>query len=328
MRDAHFGEGGDDVAIERLAGGAGFLGAVEDGDGFHGRGDGGDEGFDGEGPEQADFEQADLLAGGEHGFHRLVRHFRAGAHHDDDALGIGRADVIEQVVLAAGDPGELVHRVLHDGGGGQVVGIAGFARLEVDVGILRGAADDGTVGRERARAVGEHQVLVDHGAHVVGGKLLDLGDFVRGAEAVEEVQEGDARFQGGGLGDQRHVHDFLHRVRGEHAEAGGARGHHVAVVAEDGERLGGQGAGGDVEHRAGEFAGDLVHVGDHQQQALRCREGGGRANPPAGRRGSAPAAPPSLCISTTVGTVPQMLVFCSADHWSAHSPMLDEGVIG
>ena len=28
----------------------------------------------------------------------------------------------------------------------------------------------------------------------------------------------------------------------------------------------------------------------------------------------APAAPPSLCISTTVGTVPQIFGFCSADH--------------
>ena len=273
--DAHFGEGGDDVAVERLAGGAGFLGAVEDGDGFDRLGDGGDEGFDGEGPEQADFEEADLFAGGEHGFHGLVGHFGAGAHHDDEALGIGRAEVIEEVVLAAGDAGELIHRVLHDGGGGQVVGVAGFARLEVDVGILRGAADEGTVGGEGAGAVGEDEILVDHGADVVGGKLLDLGDFVRGAEAVEEVHEGEARFQGGGLGDQRHVHDFLHGVGGEHAEAGGARAHHVAVVAEDGEGLGGEGAGGDVEHRAGEFARDLVHVGDHQQEALRCREGGG-----------------------------------------------------
>ena len=43
---------------------------------------------------------------------------------------------------------------------------------------------------------------------------------------------------------------------------------------------------------------------------------------------TAPQAPPSLCISTTVGTVPQMFVLPSADHWSAHSPMLEEGVIG
>src|SRR5690348_11098898 len=42
----------------------------------------------------------------------------------------------------------------------------------------------------------------------------------------------------------------------------------------------------------------------------------------------APAAPASLCISTTDGTVPQILGFSSADHWSAHSPMGDDGVIG
>ncbi len=35
------------------------------------------------------------------------------------------------------------------------------------------------------------------------------------------------------------------------------------------------GAGRDVEDRAGQFARDLVHVGDHQQQALRGGEGGG-----------------------------------------------------
>jgi hypothetical protein len=43
---------------------------------------------------------------------------------------------------------------------------------------------------------------------------------------------------------------------------------------------------------------------------------------------SAPAAPPSLCIAATAGTVPQIFVFPSADHWSAHSPMLEDGVIG
>jgi len=40
------------------------------------------------------------------------------------------------------------------------------------------------------------------------------------------------------------------------------------------------------------------------------------------------AAPASLCISTTDGTVPQMLVRPMADHSSAHSPMFDEGVMG
>ena len=43
---------------------------------------------------------------------------------------------------------------------------------------------------------------------------------------------------------------------------------------------------------------------------------------------TAPAAPPSDCISTTEGTTPQRLGLTSAIHWSAHSPIGVEGVIG
>ena len=45
------------------------------------------------------------------------------------------------------------------------------------------------------------------------------------------------------------------------------------MVAEDRERLRGDRAGGDVEHRRGQLARDLVHVGNHQEQALRRGEG-------------------------------------------------------
>src|SRR5574342_1048120 len=43
---------------------------------------------------------------------------------------------------------------------------------------------------------------------------------------------------------------------------------------------------------------------------------------------TAPEAPPSDCISVTVGTVPQTFFLPLADHSSAHSPMLEEGVMG
>jgi hypothetical protein len=43
---------------------------------------------------------------------------------------------------------------------------------------------------------------------------------------------------------------------------------------------------------------------------------------------TAPAAPASLCISTTCGTVPQRFGFFFEAHSSDHSPMGDEGVIG
>src|SRR5690606_41443224 len=41
----------------------------------------------------------------------------------------------------------------------------------------------------------------------------DLVDLVRGAEAVEDVQERHARFERRRLRDEREVHHFLHRVR-------------------------------------------------------------------------------------------------------------------
>lgn len=44
--------------------------------------------------------------------------------------------------------------------------------------------------------------------------------------------------------------------------------HHVGVVPEDGEGLGRQGAGGDMEDRGGHLSGHLVHDRDHQQETL------------------------------------------------------------
>ena len=41
-----------------------------------------------------------------------------------------------------------------------------------------------------------------------------------------------------------------------------------------------------------------------------------------------PAAPPSLCISRTVGVWPQMFFLPSAAQASAFSPMFEEGVMG
>ena len=44
------------------------------------------------------------------------------------------------------------------------------------------------------------------------------------------------------------------------------------MIAEDRQRVRRDRTGGDVEDRRRQFAGDLVHVGNHQQQTLRCRK--------------------------------------------------------
>jgi len=118
---------------------------------------------------------------------------------------------------------------------------------------------------DRLRRRNGHQPFVDHRAHVVMRQLFDLLNLGRGAEAVEEVHEGQAGFQAGGLGDKRRVHRFLRVVGGDHPPARRTGGHDIRVVAEDRQRLGGDSSCSDVEDRRRQFAGNLEHVGDHQQ---------------------------------------------------------------
>ena len=99
---------------------------------------------------------------------------------------------------------------------------------------------------------------------------------MRGAEAVEEVAEGQAGVEGRKVGHQGQVHAFLHRGGSQEAEASLAGGHHVLMVTKDGQSVGGQGAGRNMKNAGQKFAGDFVHVGDHEQQALRSRVGGGK----------------------------------------------------
>ena len=158
-------------------------------------------------------------------------------------------------------------------GQASVKGIHRLAGLEENVGVLRGAAEDGTVRRKGALAVRFHQLGGDQRPQIVVRQFFDLADLVRGAEAVEEVQEGNARLERGGLRDEGKVHHFLDGIRRQQAEARRARRHHVAVVAENREGVRGQGARRDVQHRRRQLTGDLKHVGNHQQQALRGRKG-------------------------------------------------------
>ena len=133
------------------------------------------------------------------------------------------------------------------------------------------------LGVEGVLAESLQSLLVDERTQVFHIPSLDLLDFVAGAEAVEEVEERHAALQGGEVCHRGEVHHLLHRAFGEECETGLAGAHHVGVVAEDGEGLGGEGAGAHVEHAGQQFAGDLVHVGDHQQQTLRSGIGGGQS---------------------------------------------------
>ena len=155
-------------------------------------------------------------------------------HHDDDAVGIGRADVIEQLVLPSRQGGKLVHRLLHHHGASGVKLVDALPCLEVDIGVLCCTPNKGVIGREATGAMGANQVVVHHGPHHVVGDGFDFVDFVGGAEAIEKVQEGDAGAEGRGRANQGEIHRLLHGVGRQQGKPCLPGGHHVAVVAKNG----------------------------------------------------------------------------------------------
>ncbi len=273
--DVLAGQSGLDVGVERFAEGAGLFQAVENGNFLHGGRDRFDQGFDGERTVKTDFDQAEFSAFGVQEVDGFFDGFAAGAHGDDDLVRIRGADVIEQVQLAAGLGGDDIHVFLHDAGDGVIQQVGGFAALEVDVGVLGGHLGVGGFRTESAVTETFDMLHIDHFFHFAVVEDFNLLDFVGSTESVEVAEERDVTFERGEVGDKRQVVGFLNRRCGSHGETGAAAGHHIGVVAEDRQRLGGQCAGGHVEHGREHFTGDLVHVRDHQQQALRGGVSGG-----------------------------------------------------
>ena len=100
---------------------------------------------------------------------------------------------------------------------------------------------------------------------------------MRSTEAIEEVQEGNLALDGAQMCDRGQIHDFLHAALDQHCKAGLAACHDVAVITEDVQGLGSNGTCRNIEHAGQLLSSDLVHIGDHQQQALRSGEGGGNS---------------------------------------------------
>ena len=262
----------DDILVKRFPDGARFLGPVEHGDRFDRVGQSLGEALDRPRTEQPDLEHAGLLALGIEPRGALGRGLGAGPDHDHDLLGLRIALVIEQPILTSCKLGKLRHDLLKHTGHGRVERVAGLARLEKCVRVLRRAPQDRRIGREGARAESGNIALIDQRTQRVLAKKFDLAHFMRSAEPVEEVHEGDARAQGRRMRDSRHVLRLLHVGSRQHRHSDLPAGHDVRVVAENRKRMGCKRPRGDMQHERVKLPCDLVKIRDHQQQALRCRE--------------------------------------------------------
>ena len=80
--------------------------------------------------------------------------------------------------MTAGDFAEVLHRAFDYFRCGGVEGICPLTRLEEDVGVLRGAAHDRTIGSQRSLAMSANQLLVNHGANLIVAEFFNLHHFV------------------------------------------------------------------------------------------------------------------------------------------------------
>ena len=91
-----------DVEVERLAVGAGLLGAVEHGHLAHARGQRGEQLGRRERPVQPQLEHPDPLATTDEVGHRLAHRLSGRPHDDDDPVGLRVAGVLGDPVVPAG----------------------------------------------------------------------------------------------------------------------------------------------------------------------------------------------------------------------------------
>ena len=260
-----------DIEVERLADRARLLRTVEDGDLLDRLRQNLEEMLERERTIEMHGKKADLFTLGIEIIHGFAGRLTDRAHSDDDALGILRTVIIEEMVLASRDLREIRHSFLDKLRQRFIVLVGGFLRLEVDIRILRRTADDRMIRVQCACTELLDRIPVEEFRKIVKVDDFNLLNLMRRAETVEEVDERHAALDGDEMRDSGEIHDLLHARLTQHRTARLTRCHNIALIAENIEGGSRQSTGAHMEDTGKELAGNLVEVRDHQQEALRSR---------------------------------------------------------
>ena len=136
-----------------------------------------------------DSHHTDLLALLQQVVDALAGRLRGRTHEDDDVLGIGGAVVVEEVILAARDLGNLGEVLLHDLRNGVVVLVASLAVGEEGLRVLGRTTGVRTLRGHGAVAETLDPLGVDERTDVLHVHGLHLVVLMGGAESVEEVDK-------------------------------------------------------------------------------------------------------------------------------------------
>ena len=265
------------VHIERLALGTRLLRAVQHANLLHRSGNHVEEILLREGTIEVYGDKTHLLALLAQIVDRLLDGLRNRTHGNNHVLGLGVTVVNEGCVLTTRDGRNLLHRLGYHVRHCIVELVASLTSLEIDIGVLGRTARYGMLGVERGSAELLQCLTVEHGRQFSLVNQLNLLNLMRGTETVEEVQEGNASLQGNDVSHTGQVHHLLNRRSCQHSKAGLTGGHHVLVVTENREGVRSQRTSRHVEDTRQQLTGNLIHVGNHQQQTLRSGEGRGQS---------------------------------------------------
>ena len=178
-------------------------------------------------------EQTDFLALCVEVFGNLLRRLANRPHCDDDAIRIGRAVVVEEMVLTARDLRHLRHCLFNELGNGIVVAVDRLAALEVDVWVLCRTAYCRMVRVECTAAELIDRIPVENLREIGIVHDLDLLNLVRSAEAIKEVDERNASLDGNEMRHRSEIHDLLHARLSEHGNTCLTCRHDILMIAED-----------------------------------------------------------------------------------------------
>ena len=136
------------IQVQRIATGTGFLGPIENRQRLCCLGNRREEAGNIPRAIEAHLDHANFCALGIQIIDRFVDGFAARSHQYNHALRIGCPVIIKQVILPPDDFCKFVHRLLRDGWTGGIKRIHRLTALEVDVGVLRRAAQYRPVRRQ------------------------------------------------------------------------------------------------------------------------------------------------------------------------------------
>ena len=262
-----------DIEVKRLAERSRLLRAVEDGDLLYRLREILEEVLNRERTIEMNGEQTDLLALCVEVFGNLLRRLADRAHCDDDAIRIGRAVVVEEMVLAPRDLRHLRHCLFDKLRDSVIVAVDRLASLEVDVGVLCRTAYRRMIRVECTAAELIDCIPVEDLREIGIVHDLDLLNLMRGTEAIEEVDERNASLDRDEMRHGSEIHDLLYARLCEHGNARLTCRHDILMIAEDVQRGRCDRTCADMEHSRQKFARDLIHIRNHEQESLRCRIG-------------------------------------------------------